>query len=72
MGDDGFPFSLRKLSAGQPLRADVEGRLWRRVQDLQQTLHSLQMEDGQNIAPETNEHLPYLRSSEELLPGMHA
>lgn len=33
MGVDGFPLRLRELPSGEPICSDVEGGLWRRMQD---------------------------------------
>ena len=40
--------SMRKVPTRQPLRSDAQRRLWRRMQNMHKTIHSLQMESGQN------------------------
>ena len=44
MGDYGLSISMRELLARQPIRPDAERGLWRRVQDLHETSHDIQME----------------------------
>jgi hypothetical protein len=72
MGDHRFPLRLRAMPPRKPLRPNVEGGLWRRMQNMQPTLHSLPVESRSHSSPKANEHLSDLRPAEELLPVLHA
>lgn len=72
LGKHRLPLRLRKMPPGQPIRADAEGGLRFRVQDLYPALHHLQVEGRPHLAPEAHRHLPHMRAPEELLPVLHA
>lgn len=72
MGVDGFPLRLRELPSGEPICSDVEGGLWRRMQDLYTPVYNLPLESRPHCAHQKNKHLSDLRTVEELLSVLHA
>ena len=68
------PISVRDMSwRREPaVHANDQGGARRRVQDLQQTIHTLSMEDGSHVAAEEDHHMSDLLENEELLSALYA
>lgn len=60
------------VSSREPLRPDAQTRLLSRMQTVHPSIHRLHLENRPNLALKVHRHLPHLRSTEELLPMLHA